>query len=292
MMKSLVSRALLFGLGLFLELSTVAAPATVLEPFTATFEAYRSASYASATARMDYAGRTLRLVLQPRMPSCPAGRVCIQAFPPPQTLFFKNVRINLDACGVVQTRALSEKTVVTLIDRSHSTCESNAEFIAELSVKSRWSAGGETGATMDSFAVARDLRAKLSGVASQLFESGTVIFNCLRGEVKLTLVPYPFGCTKGRTCPQPPPDPVVLSMTNAQTAMDACGVISTVAFIDNRQSDGQVQKVTIHDNRQNICPTYLPLATLDVIYETSEYSDKDQDLVILSSDLFSSAEIE
>ncbi len=280
-MKSLVLRALVFGLGFFLELSTLAAHAPIPEPFTVTFDAYRSASYASATARLDYGRRTLQLVLQPRMPSCPEDRTCIQALPPPQTLFFRNVRINFDACGVIQARALSEKMVVTLIDRSRSPCESHAELVAELSVKRRWSTGSESSSTMDSFALARDLTAKLSGLSSQLFQSGTVVFNRLRGDVELTLVPYP-----------PSTDLRVLSMTNAQTETDSCGVVSTFAVIDSRSTDGKLQKVTIHDNRNNQCPTYLPLATLDVIYETSAYSGVDHDLVILSSDLLSSAEIE
>lgn len=286
-MKSLISHLALWGLSFAMEFSAVARPATIPEPFTMTLDAWRSTAYDSATAHVDYGRRTLQLVLQPRMPACPEGRVCIQAFPPAQTVLFRNVKISSDDCGVIEARALTEKTQLTFINRSQSTCEENPEVVAELVLKSRWSE-----AKRDTFALARDLTAKLSHVASQQFESGTVTFNRVRGEVELTLLPFPADCTADRTCGEELPDPVVISLTNAHTEINSCGIVSTKALLENRSMDGSLQQVTIHDNRYNKCPTYLPLATLDVIYETLRYSRADQELIILGSDMFSAAEID
>lgn len=291
MMKSLFAHAAFFGLALFTASSAVAGNEQLPKPFTVTLDANPSETYVSATASMNYAARTLQVSLQPRMPACPEGRACIQAFPPAQTFIFRNVRTSFDDCGVAQATAVSGKTLVTLTNRSTSICESNPEVVAELTIKSNKSVGSRPSWAVHSFASARDLTASLSTVSSQQFSSGTVTFNRVRGDVELTLYPFPPECPEGMMCIQKMPDPVVLSMTDAQTEINECGIVSTVAVIDNRPSDGSLQKVIVHDNRNNRCPTFLPLATLDVIYETSAFSRIDQDLVILSTDIFSSAEI-
>ncbi len=51
----------------------------------------------------------------------------------------------------------------------------------------------------------------------------------------------------------------------AQTVIDECGIIQTVASVDKRPVDGKLTEVTIKNNRNSTCPTFAPLSALEVI---------------------------
>jgi len=266
-MNSLVHASVL---GFSLVASTLANAKT----FTGVLNALDSAKHENATASVNYKSKTLTLSLQPRMPVCPEGRMCIQAFPPAITLTFKGARSFVDACGVIITQVRAQKapidgskTEIVLVNNSENTCETQPELIASLALKNR------EGASMDSFVSARDLSAELKGATVGQYLDGRVVLNRGTGDVNLSLQPVMPVCPEGMACAQVMPLPVELFFAKAVTRTNECGVVQTQTGLAWNESQGRFFTVLINDNRKNTCPTFVALAPLDIVWRSSPAAD-------------------
>jgi hypothetical protein len=266
-MNSLVHASVL---GFSLVASTLANAKT----FTGVLNAVDSAQYESATATVNYKAKTLTLSLQPRMPVCPEGRMCIQAFPPAITLTFKGVKSFVDSCGVIITQVRTSKapidgskTEIALVNNSENTCESNPELLASLALKNR------EGAPVDAFVSARDLTAELKGAAVGQYLDGRLVLNRGTGDVSLSLQPVMPVCPEGMACAQVMPLPVDLFFSKAVTTTNNCGVVQTQTGLAWNESEARFFTVLINDNRKNTCPTFVALAPLDIVVRSSATAD-------------------
>jgi hypothetical protein len=258
----------------FLGFSLLASTLASAKTFTGVLNALDSAQYEHATATVNYKSKTLTLSLQPRMPVCPEGRMCIQAFPPAITLTFKGVKSFADSCGVIITQVRTakapidgSKTEVVLVNNSGNTCESNPELIASLALKNR------EGVPVDSFVSARDLSAELQGASVGQYLDGRLILNRGTGDVNLSLQPVMPVCPEGMACAQVMPLPVELFFSKAVTATNDCGVVQTQTGLFWSESEGRFFTVLINDNRKNTCQTLVALAPLDIVVRSSEAAD-------------------
>ena len=262
-MNSLVHASVL---GFSLVASTLASAKT----FAGTLNALDSEKYENATASVNYKSRTLTLSLQPRMPVCPEGRLCIQAFPPAITLTFKGAKSFVDSCGVITTQVHTQrapidgsKTEIVLVNNSENTCESTPEVFASLALKNR------QGAPVDSFVSARDLSAELNGASVGQYLDGRLVLNRGTGDVNLSLQPVMPVCPEGMACAQVMPLPVDLFFSKAVSTTNECGVVQTQTGLAWNESKGRFFTVLINDNRKNSCPTFAPLAPLDIVVRSS-----------------------
>lgn len=253
-MNSLVHASVL---GFSLVASTLANAKT----FTGVLNAVDSAKYENATATVNYKTKTLTLSLQPRMPVCPEGRMCIQAFPPAINLTFKGVKSFVDSCGVIITQVKTtkapidgSKTEIALVNNSENSCEKNPELIASLALKNR------EGAPVDSFVSARDVTAELKGAAVSQYLDGRLVLNRGTGDVSLTL----------QTLASVTMD---LFFSKAVTSTNDCGVVQTQTGLFWVESEARFFTVLINDNRKNTCPTFVALAPLDIVVRSSETAD-------------------
>ncbi|HET9239100.1 MAG TPA: hypothetical protein VFO10_17710 [Oligoflexus sp.] len=270
-MNSLVHASVL---GFSLIASTLASAKT----FSGVLNALDSTKYENATATVNYKAKTLTLSLQPRMPVCPEGRMCIQAFPPAITLIFKGAKSFKDSCGVIITQVRTakapidgSKTEITLVNNSENSCESSPELIASLALKNR------EGAPVDSFVSARELSAELKGAAVGQYLDGRLVLNRGTGDVNVSLQPLMPVCPEGMVCAQVMPLPVELFFTKAVTTTNDCGVVQTQTGLVWNENEARFFTVLINDNRKNTCPTLVALAPLDIVVrssETAEFSDE------------------
>jgi hypothetical protein len=267
--------------------------------YSVALNASESKSYVSASATVDYQSRTLEVSLQPRMPECPEGRMCIQAFPPAITTIYKKVKITQNKCGVIITRAALDKrpvdglkTEVVLVNNSQNTCDKNPEVTASLTVKTSWynRLQGREEKDVDAFVAANDLTANLEAVSSSRYISGNLVFNRGTGEVNLTLQPVMPPCAEGFMCPQVMPELVSFFFTNATSVTTDCGVVQTTTPVVSGSEEGEYMMVLINDNRKNRCPTFAPLAPLDIVVRSSKdpaFSDENA----VSADLLDAEEV-
>jgi hypothetical protein len=266
-MNSLVHASVL---GFSLVASTLASAKT----FTGVLNALDSAKYENATATVNYKSKTLTLSLQPRMPVCPEGRMCIQAFPPAITLTFKGAKSFVDSCGVIITQVRTtktpidgNKTEIVLVNNSETICESNPELSASLALKNR------EGAPVDSFVSARDVTAELNGASVGQYLDGRLVLNRGTGDVNLSLQPVMPVCPEGMACAQVMPLLVELFFSRAVTTTNDCGVVQTQTGLVWSESKERFFTVLINDNRKNTCPTFVALAPLDIVVRSSATAD-------------------
>lgn len=257
-------------LGFSLVASTLASAKT----FTGVLNALDSEKYENVAATVNYKSKTLTLSLQPRMPVCPEGRMCIQAFPPAITLTFKGAKSFRDSCGVIITQVRTQKapidgskTEVVLVNNSENSCESSPELIASLALKNR------EGAPVDSFVSARDLSAELKGAAVGQYLDGRLVLNRGTGDVTVSLQPVMPVCPEGMACAQVMPLPVELFFSKAVTTTNECGVVQTQTGLAFNESQGRFFTVLINDNRKNTCQTLVALAPLDIVVRSSADAD-------------------
>jgi len=273
-MKFSFSRAALIGF------SMLTASMASARTFSADFVAVDSENFVSAAAKVDYRTRTLVLSLQPKMPECQEGYFCIQAFPAAQTYTFQKVMSKSDRCGFVITTALNDqlpvdgvRTEVTLVDKTNSRCKKPfADTTATLSVKTAFynRLEGRRVETLDSFAADNTpylIDVELSDLSSERYQSGFVRYDSRTRTIELGLNSVEAGEDEAA---------YVQKLAQAKSKVDTCGIIRTIASVDNRPADGALRIVTINDNRKNTCPTFAPLADFDVIVQESYYSRLDQ----------------
>jgi hypothetical protein len=232
--------------------------------FNATLNAVDSNTYWNATATVNYNSRTLTLSLQPRMPACPEGHMCIQAFPPAATMTYKRVKSVMNKCGVITTTAHANKTQIVLVNNSQNICENEPELIASLELKNR------QGLVVDAFASARDLSVFLQGSSVGRYIGGNLVLNRAEGNVNLSLQPVMPECPEGNVCAQVMPPSVELFFSNSVTVTNSCGVVQTTTGVVYEESTKEFHTVMINDNRNNTCPTLLPLAAWDIIVRSSQ----------------------
>lgn len=289
-MKSFFARTTLFGLSFFAASMATARPFQSRDIINVEFSAKVSKNYLSASAKLNYGKHTLDLSLQPRMPACQEGFMCAQVMPEPVEYSFENVKSTVDRCGVITTTALVDqipvdgvRMEVALRDNSRSTCGGQKLNAAVMNVKQKWynRLQGKWMASHDRFtAESVDavmpflgvIRAELESVSSERYLGGNLYFDGRKGLVDLTLQPVMPVCPEGMACAQVMPEPISYQLENAQTETDSCGIIRTVAFLDERPVDGIFMKVSFNNNRNNTCPTFAPLAALDVIVEQAYFS--------------------
>jgi hypothetical protein len=247
--------------------------------YSVALNASESKSYVSASATVDYGSRTIEISLQPRMPVCPEGRMCIQAFPPAITTTYKKVKSTQNKCGVITTRAIVDKrpvdglkTEVILVNNSQNICDNNPEVTASLNVKTSWynRLQGREEQTLDAFVAAKDLTAILETVSSSRYISGELVFNRGTGDVNLTLQAVMPPCAEGFMCAQVMPEPVSYFFTQATSVTTDCGVVQTTTPVISISEEGDYMTLLINDNRRNRCPTFAPLAPLDIVVRTSK----------------------
>ncbi len=280
-MNSFFARTTLLGLSL------IAATASA-KPFTGTdaiqgdFVARSSARYANAQVTLDHGKDKLALTLQPL---CPKGEIC-ESEPEAAEYVFESVNSTVNRCGVVTSVALIDqtpvdgiRTEVTLTDNSKSTCGASKPA-AVMNVKQKWynRLAGRWVQINDRF-IAKTLThavpyegvidAQLKSITTAAFKDGRAFLDGRKSYVELTLNPV---CREGSTCETENLEPETFVFENAQTEINDCGIIQTVAVVDNRPVDGIYMKVQINNNGNNTCPTFAPLAALDVIVEKAYYS--------------------
>jgi hypothetical protein len=88
-----------FALCLLAFAPSLASAATI----QAQLDAKNSERYSSATITYDQTQHTIELSLQPKMPACADGMMCIQVMPQPIVYLLEDVRSETDGCQVVRT---------------------------------------------------------------------------------------------------------------------------------------------------------------------------------------------
>ncbi|HET9239102.1 MAG TPA: hypothetical protein VFO10_17720 [Oligoflexus sp.] len=280
-MNSFFARTTLLGLSLIAS-AAAAKPFQSLDTIKAEFTALGSPRYVSATATINYAKDTLDLVL---VPVCNPAEGCDVNEPATAAYSFESVNSTVDRCGVVKTVALMDyipvdgtRTQVTLTDASNFSCRGRKPAVATLNFEQKWydRINGKWIQIRDRFAsdyvetaVAFQgvIRAELESVTSQAFKGGSLFFDGRKTYVELTLNPVDGSESQ------------IFTFDNAYTTVNDCGIIQTVASFDNKPVDGPAMKVTINNNRNNTCPTFAPLNTLDVVVENEYYSRLERGLV-------------
>jgi len=269
-----------FSRAALISFSILTASMASARTFSADFVSVNSENFVSASANVDYRTRTLVLSLQPKMPECQEGFSCIQAFPAARTYTFQKVMSKADRCGFVITTALDDqlpvdgvRTEVTLVDKANSRCNKPfADTTATLTVKTAFynRFEGRLVETLDRFAADNKpylIDAELSVVSSERYQSGFVRYDSRTRTIELSLKSVEAGEDEAA---------YVQKIAQAKTKVDNCGIIRTIASVDNRPADGALRVVTINDNRKNTCPTFVALADFDVIVKESYYSRLDQ----------------
>ena len=85
--------------------------------------------------------------------------------------------------------------------------------------------------------------------------------------IGLTLNPA-FDCTAGKMCIMMMPIPVNMQFPVIEESQNECGIKTFVAVNSARTNEGNSIRVTVIDNTQNTCPTFVALAPTELIYET------------------------
>ncbi|MBY0471902.1 hypothetical protein K2X30_12105 [bacterium] len=100
----------------------------------------------------------------------------------------------------------------------------------------------------------------------------SLILDLASNVITLDMTPA-FHCpdVPGLQCSPPRPIFVRLPLdpTLSQPQLDECKIAVFVAQVDARPADGSLRKITVRDNRGNICPTKQKLPDVHVYYETA-----------------------
>jgi hypothetical protein len=277
-MDSVFARTTLLGLSLFASLAS-AKPFHAEHSITAEFSAHQSERYSHASALLNYADGTLDLGLQAL---CPEGETCEEA-PEIHTYNFESVKSTVNRCGVITSTVVVDKTPVdgvrfevTLQDHSSSTCRGPKPAAATLDVNRKWynrlQGGWVTSRdrfTADDVSLVEPavpfqgvIRALLEPVTSEAFVGGHLAFDGRYGRIELSLDPVMPPCPEGMMCIQRMPPPETYKLENAKSHIDECGVIRITG---RGQKDATALDVQININSNNTCPTFAPLAALDVM---------------------------
>ena len=103
------------------------------------------------------------------------------------------------------------------------------------------------------------------------FFGGNVVVDLAAGTIRLRLDPTFPPCPEGMACAAVMPPTEVVQLEGAETRVNECGVVHTVAADDRRPVDGALTRVRVTDNRRNRCPTFAPLHPTEVLYERVWY---------------------
>ncbi len=135
------------------------------------------------------------------------------------------------------------------------------------------------------------LQSELESQGSQRYLGASLSLDGRKGLVEISLQPIMPRCPEGRACAQVMPMPVSYVVEEAQSKIDSCHIIRTVASFDQRPVDGIFLKVTILNNTNNTCPTFAPLPALEMIVETA-YVSRLEGKTIETLDSFTSESFE
>ena len=127
-------------------------------------------------------------------------------------------------------------------------------------------------AARKSFTYQAVIKAELLAKYSDRYLGGKLFFDGRKRLVQLELQPKMPACAEGRSCAQVMPEPISYELRHAKSTLDSCGIIQTVAQVDQRPVDGIFLKVTIRNNMNNTCPTLVALPALDVNLEQKYYN--------------------
>ncbi|MFY7927908.1 MAG: hypothetical protein ACOVS5_03475 [Oligoflexus sp.] len=289
------TRPILLGLCLIISASASARSYRYKQALSAELDATSSERYTSASVAINNRKNQLTVSLQPLMPPCAEGMMCIQVMPEPIVYTLDKARTTVDPCGVIRTQASFDQRPVDGVffkvivnDNRFNRCPTfialpNLELIIEEKFFSRLEEREvsqrdvfETD-TIQMGKVQKPgfegvIRAELNAESSNSYSSASLYLDGRKGVVELSLQPVMPHCPEGLMCAQRMPEPISYSLDHAQTEIDECDIIRTTARIDQRSVDGVFLQVVISNNRNNRCPTFAPLPALSVVVEQSFFN--------------------